>query len=317
VNFTVGLLFLLTTPLTPKDHSGGAGGSNPNKEANNAKRRRLDGGGKQPNSASSSSSSSSSQPTTDSDKQSRCTVCNRTPHPDGKCPFYGWHPFANKEKGVAFLSSAKGAECTSAHVKHHKYLDTDDVSGHPLTNVPASFVMPHAPKASGSSNSNPNKGPPSPGNLLDDLHIVALLSHLHSYLASTNSVNLTDQLVSCTISLSQAKGRSLLRSPTVKVLALLDSGSLAGNFISPDTLATLGVDNSHTHSVDRLSLPICSGFDNICTNISVISYTLLISFVYKKITQSLLIKSIKFFLFVLSFVSYLTHLSMYSSARKR
>jgi hypothetical protein len=45
------------------------------------------------------------------------------------------------------------------------------------------------------------------------------------------------------------------------VLKLLDSGSLAGKFISANTL--LGV--LLNTSVDGLRLPICSGLNNVCT----------------------------------------------------
>jgi transposase InsO family protein len=61
------------------------------------------------------------------------------------------------------------------------------------------------------------------------------------------------------------------------VEALLDSGSLAGNFISLNTFTNLGGDNSQL--VDRLRLPICSGLNNRYTEISLVNHTLTISFV--------------------------------------
>jgi hypothetical protein len=74
------------------------------------------------------------------------------------------------------------------------------------------------------------------------------------------------------------------RAKRIKMLALLDSGSLAGDFISPDTLISLGVNPNN--SVDRLRLPICNGLDNICTDISVVAYKLIISFVYRNYNTS-------------------------------
>jgi hypothetical protein len=64
----------------------------------------------------------------------------------------------------------------------------------------------------------------------------------------------------------------------VLVDALLDSGSLAGNFISPTTYQNLG--GSTILTVDRPdSSPVCSGLNNACTNVSNIVHKLSISFI--------------------------------------
>jgi hypothetical protein len=82
-------------------------------------------------------------------------------------------------------------------------------------------------------------------------------------------------LVNCTISLTQVvrQKRSIgHKDLEVCVEALLDSGSLASNFISANTLSTLGV--FVNTSVDGLRLPICSGLNNICTDVSNTVYNL-------------------------------------------
>ena len=60
------------------------------------------------------------------------------------------------------------------------------------------------------------------------------------------------------------------------VNALLDPGSSAGNFVNDNLLVSLiGVDINI--SVDGLRLPICSGLDNVCYNVSNKSYKLNVS----------------------------------------
>ena len=55
------------------------------------------------------------------------------------------------------------------------------------------------------------------------------------------------------------------------VKALLDQGSLAGDFISTAVFDFLNVNNNciNNSSVDGLRLPICSGLDNSCTDVPV------------------------------------------------
>jgi hypothetical protein len=86
------------------------------------------------------------------------------------------------------------------------------------------------------------------------------------------------ELVIATISLflnSQRRDKSDKVTELI-VKTLLDSGSLAGNFISASTLSLLGANQNY--AVDTgLVMPICSGFDNSCTVIPNVTYTLSIS----------------------------------------
>ena len=59
--------------------------------------------------------------------------------------------------------------------------------------------------------------------------------------------------------------------------ALLDSGSLAGNFINQTMLDMLGVEIFD--SVDRPRLPICSGLYKVCYDYISVTYKLVISFI--------------------------------------
>jgi hypothetical protein len=77
-----------------------------------------------------------------------------------------------------------------------------------------------------------------------------------------------DNLVNCPISLTQVVGQKRSighKELEVCVEAPLDSGSLAGNFITGNTLSNLGV--FLNTSVDGLRLPICSGLNNVCTDV--------------------------------------------------
>jgi transposase InsO family protein len=70
------------------------------------------------------------------------------------------------------------------------------------------------------------------------------------------------------------------------VETLLDSGSLAGNFISASTLSLLGANQNY--AVDSgLVMPICSGLDNSCTVIPNVTYTLSISLVNENFVNNL------------------------------
>jgi hypothetical protein len=209
----------------------------------------------------------------------KCSVCNRPVHGGSVCP-YLWHPFANKNYSLAFDQSPKGKEYTATHPRHFKWLDIRDFNGKLYAECPkelAEEVQPllHAYNPSASSNSK--KGS-FQGNRSDDVALSS--SRYSSYLnSSTTTVkSLADHLVICYISLSQAKVAEASADSRIKIAALLDSGSLAGDFISSDTLLSLGVD-TNSFSVDRLRLPICSGVDNVCSSISVVTYSLIVSLV--------------------------------------
>jgi hypothetical protein len=147
------------------------------------------------------SSKSSSQPNT------TCTVCNRNDHKLHACPYWSWHPFANKEK-VAFPTSTKGAEFIAQHPRKYTHLDTRDFDGKPYPNTPQ-FFSTQPPKGGSSGGQGKSHKGSDKGTLPDDLHIVALSSNQQSYLSSTNSIiPLTDNLVTCFISLPQERERT-------------------------------------------------------------------------------------------------------------
>jgi hypothetical protein len=102
----------------------------------------------------------SSESTPEIDPTSRCNVCNRLKYPDNKCPFYPWHPNADKDTKTAFADSAKGKDYIYGHAKKYRFLDTNDLTGETrLSNVPTNFKVPPAShKSSGSSGSSTKKG---------------------------------------------------------------------------------------------------------------------------------------------------------------
>jgi hypothetical protein len=158
--------------------------------------------------------------------------------------------------GIHFPTSTKGAEFIAQHPRKYTHLDNGDFDGKPYPNTPQ-FFSTQPPKGGSSGGQGKSHKGSDKGTLPDDLHIVALSSNQQSYLSSTNSIiPLTDNLVTCFISLPQEKERTG-RAKRFKILALLDTGSLAGDFISSDTFISLGI--LANNSVDRLhSSPICS-----------------------------------------------------------
>lgn len=233
----------------------------------------------------SGSSSSSSQPHTERDEADRCKVCNRLYH--DKCPYWIWHPHANKDTSTSFESSKTGMQYISSHSKGFRYLDNNDVNCKPLPNVPRGFQQPHAPKSSKSSGSSNAKSSndsrhSKKGKLLHDKYPVALSSYFANLLSAIDTNDISNTLISCSAFLSQT-GKSL-ENETLTVEALLDSGSLAGNFMSQDTFIRLGGETPHS-TVDRLRLPICSGLNNRCIDISLVDHTLNISFVTETINN--------------------------------
>ena len=135
----------------------------------------------------------------------RCNVCNRIRHSGNSCPYYSWHPNANKDSKVPFESSKADMAYVAAHTKHHKYLDSNDTDGNPLKNVPRDFKQPDAPKSkpasstsSGQSNKNKKKGKFS-----HDKHSVALSSYFANLLPAIDSSDISNTLISCTAFLIQ------------------------------------------------------------------------------------------------------------------
>ena len=78
--------------------------------------------------------------------------------------------------------------------------------------------------------------------------------------------------------MTRIRGERDIEGPEVLIEALLDSGSLAGNFISPTTYQNLGGSNINSISVDRPnSSPVCSRLNNACIHIPNIVHKLSIS----------------------------------------
>jgi hypothetical protein len=84
--------------------------------------------------------SSENPPAVGSSSTSLCNVSNRLYH--NVCPYFDWHPFANKDTKTPFLQSEKGKAYVEGHSKHYKMLDykgMDTVTL--LPNCPANFKM--------------------------------------------------------------------------------------------------------------------------------------------------------------------------------
>ena len=152
----------------------------------------------------------------------------------------------------------------------------------PYTNRPPYFQLPPSSNPPKDDSAGKPKGGDSKGT---DSDLVAFSFHESTFLNANHMTSFN--LVNCTISLIQVVGqkRSIgVKDLDIHVEALLDSGSLAGNFISSNTLSNLGV--FVNTSVDGLRLPICSGLDNVCTNVSNVVYKLSISLMSENLTKS-------------------------------
>jgi hypothetical protein len=133
-----------------------------------------------------------------------CNVCNRKKHPGNDCPFFSWHPYANKDTRTPFPDSSKDKEFTLNHTKHFKYLDDKDLDGvTPYTNRPQDFQLPPTVQAPKDSTSGQPKGGKSKGT---DSDLVAFSFHKPTFLNAVHMHSL-DNLVNCTISLSQVVGQ--------------------------------------------------------------------------------------------------------------
>ena len=239
-----------------------------------------------------------------------CNHCNRSGHgPD--CPFLvgGWHPDVNPNKNVLFIESREGKRSLAGVKKFYFLNPNEDSTGKALT-PPSSGPWGKAPKSvsktsgaggkpsgtygtgSGQGGKSFNKGtfvePFSNLIFIDDL------THLNNRFMNSISdlTHFDDSLLSCTISLytkvaEGARGGARVstspRRTGYSVKALLDQGSLAGDFISSFVYDLMNVNNIcdsfNQSSVDGPRLPICSGLDNSCTNVPVQAVKLLISFV--------------------------------------
>ena len=101
---------------------------------------------------------------------------------------------------------------------------------------------------------------------------IVTLDPFSNYVASLNSrISLhEDHLIFCTLFAinSQKTGRKMNLEGTV-VKALLDNGSLAGNFVSQQTFDHLISDSNVHKTVDGPIVPICSGLDGFSQDLYV------------------------------------------------
>ena len=126
-----------TRPGKPDTYADAAKSGNYDKGNSRKNKRHLE--------SSSSSSSRTVATTSSADSTSICNVCNRLKHEGNKCPYYSWHPFANKDSKVPFPESDKGKAFQSQHEMHYKYLDNKDLDGVTVyANRPANFKLPPA-----------------------------------------------------------------------------------------------------------------------------------------------------------------------------
>ena len=110
---------------------------------------------------------------------------------------------------------------------------------------------------------------------------IVTLDLFSNYVASLNSrISLhEDHLIFCTLFAinSQKTGRKMNLEGTV-VKALLDNGSLAGNFVSQQTFDHLISDSNVHQTVDGPIVPICSGLDGSYYNVPAETYMLKVEF---------------------------------------
>ena len=204
--------------------------------------------------------------------QPPCIVCGRFAHP-GVCPLE-WHPNANlTQPGTIYIDSDAGkamkAACGRSFINPTK--DENNKIIHPPSNA----------KHSSSSNS---KGKFTSGSCLLDVNFpiklvvdptnMLVLSSIQNHSNSEDLLSVSICVFQDTEEIEERKGDKTARHSGE---ALLDSGSLAGNFINQTMLDMLGVEIFD--SVDRPRLPICSGLDNVCYDYISVTYKLVISFI--------------------------------------
>jgi transposase InsO family protein len=218
-----------------------------------------------------------------------CNHCNRY-HSVNNCPFLSWHKEVNRDAKTPFVESTMGKKLIAG--LGYKYLSHQKLSdGTAITNCPPDFKCPHqyvdkskGEQQSSSSSAKNNKGKtlPSNGDLYFEVSPTSTSKTVNHHLSLVSLYDTSNDLLTCTVSLlsqepKQAKrGRRGSDSKSLTVDALLDSGALAGNFISTHCFDILQEDSINSFSVDGPRLPICSGLDSECVNISAKTHVLLI-----------------------------------------
>ena len=224
---------------------------------------------------------------------SLCNHCGRKSHPHDEphgCPFIVFHPNVNKERDVAFIDSTQG-KLYGAPPLNNYYLNPVKAADGTAIKPPPTFKCPSGPAPRISSGTQHPKGE---RNDTSDVSSNILTNYLSALSRQTND----DDLLPCTVSfpfqavLNQLEERNMERGDvgnhnrisnsnvdsTVYIYALLDQGSLAGDFISLRVLNILkmkskdasynSVMNLSNLAVDRpLATPICSGLDGTCSDI--------------------------------------------------
>ena len=240
---------------------------------NKKDKRSGDQGGEFHNSKSSKQSSNQSAST----PKATCNTCGRYPHNGGLCNF-DWHPNANKnEPDTPFLESAKGKSFFQACGLKFLTENKDEKGG--VVNPPQSFKR-HDKGSKGSSAGDNNTSGIDSLNIyhIENSELMVIPSDQNSYVSSNSTYIDSDNLLSVSLFVCQdtRKGAGERVDKSAFGKALLDPGSLAGNFVNDKLLVSLlGVDVYN--SVDGPTLPVCSGLDNVCYNVSNKSYKLNVS----------------------------------------
>ena len=182
----------------------------------------------------------------DETDQVSCTGCGRMNHDRAACRF-GKSQFFNQDDSVPYVKSPafralNGKYPGLLHVPGRK-----DIEGYtaPTSTPPASSTA--STKKSSSSSSSAKSGKP-----------------LSFTVSAINSLDYsTDYLTVTLLPLSDQQGKRQLKETPVQ--ALLDTGSLAGDFIAHRIILNL---NYVDHVIVSKSKTVCSGLDNTCYEIS-------------------------------------------------
>jgi hypothetical protein len=167
-------------------------------------------------------SSSKNPPAVGSSSTSLCRLYHEV------CPYFDWHPFANKDTKTPFLQSEKGKAYVEGYSKLYRMLDYKGMGTVTLLpNCPANFKNAPAPAPARSTGKEPNSHQyGSKKGITFDKDLVAYTSHLHTHFNAI--VTIPSELVIATISLFlQGQRRDNSDKVTELIVeTLLDSGSL-------------------------------------------------------------------------------------------
>ena len=225
-----------------------------------------------------------------------CNHCGRM-H-TGLCPFLAYHPDVNKDAHVTFVDSAKGKEYFKS--LGYTFLHPTKQADKGLARLPPSFVRPPVPTfpisagSKGASRDNASGGKSYKG--AAPPVVTMTTANILTYLNALISMNNNSDLLLCFVHQVAARiGSARVNSEdnvqgvhTVSVYALLDQGSLAGDFISQQALDSLDIQlqtsrmsgnkpNFNFIFIDG-PMPICSGLNGECLNTSSRSLVLNVCF---------------------------------------